>query len=42
MKIVQMGGGGYLIVDQNGYKFYAESEGEPPPEKYAGYVKLTQ
>ncbi len=32
------GSGGNLIINQNGNKFYAESEGEPPSEKYAGFV----
>ncbi|PID66403.1 MAG: hypothetical protein CR975_03145 [Gammaproteobacteria bacterium] len=36
--ITHSGGGGNLIINQKGNKFYAESEGEPPPEKYAGFV----
>lgn len=36
MIALQGGGGGFLIIDRTGCKFYAESEGEPPPVKYAG------
>ena len=30
------GGGGYLVIEKNGNKFYAESEGYPPSEVYTG------
>jgi len=30
------GGGGYLVIEVTGHKFYAQSEGFPPPETYAG------
>ena len=30
------GGGGYLVIDATGHRFYAQSEGFPPPETYAG------
>ena len=30
------GGGGYLVIEKNGNKFYAESEGHPPSEIYTG------
>ncbi len=36
MTSLKMGGGGYLIIEKGSGKFYAESEGEPPPEQYAG------
>ncbi|NOR54570.1 MAG: hypothetical protein GQ531_00010 [Sulfurovum sp.] len=35
-EIKKYGGGGYLIIGTNGNKFYAESEGEPSLETYAG------
>ncbi|MDH3438584.1 MAG: hypothetical protein OEN48_16565 [Betaproteobacteria bacterium] len=30
------GGGGYLVIEATGQKFYAQSEGFPSPETYAG------
>ena len=40
--IKKYGGGGYLIIDINGNKFYAESEGEPSLEIYSGTTNKTQ
>jgi len=36
MRRVDAGGGGHLIIDGTGRKFFADSEGFPPPETYAG------
>lgn len=38
-KIKTIGGGGYLVIEKSGNKFYAQSEGNPPPEIYAGWLK---
>lgn len=35
-RINRLGGGGYLIIDASGDKFYAQSEGTPPPDTYSG------
>ena len=35
-KIQTHGGGGYLVIEKNGNKFYAESEGYPSSEIYTG------
>ena len=35
------GGGGYLVVNSTGSKFYAQAEGFPPPETYAGSLQTT-
>jgi hypothetical protein len=32
----EYGGGGYLVIEATGHKFYAQSEGFPPPQTYAG------
>jgi hypothetical protein len=36
METAQRGGGGILIIDESGKRFYAESEGFPAPKQYAG------
>jgi hypothetical protein len=30
------GGGGYLVIEATGHKFFAQSEGFPPTQTYAG------
>jgi hypothetical protein len=35
-KVATIGGGGRLIIDASGRGFYADSEGFPPPDVYAG------
>ena len=35
-KIEYNGGGGNLVIDVTGCKFFADSEGFPPPDIYAG------
>jgi len=32
----EYGGGGYLVIEATGHKFYAQSEGFPPPQTYSG------
>lgn len=34
--LVDIGGGGVLIIDVSGRKFFAQSEGFPPPKQCAG------
>ena len=41
-QIKKYGSGGYLVIDANGGKFYAEPEGEPPFATYAGTTNKTQ
>jgi hypothetical protein len=36
--IEKQGGGGYLVVDRKGERFYARSEGYPPKEVFAGDI----
>lgn len=38
MKAVALGGGGFLIIDESGKRFFAQSEGFPPPKHYAADV----
>ncbi len=35
-KVVSMGGGGVLIIDESGTSFFAQTEGFPPHKQYAG------
>ena len=35
-RIEAHGGGGYLVIDATGRKFFAQSEGFPPPQTHAG------
>ena len=36
MQVVKQGGGGVLILDASGKKFFAQSEGFPPPKQFGG------
>ncbi len=36
MDAVQTGGGGVLIIDESGRRFFAQAEGFPPPDSFAG------
>jgi hypothetical protein len=36
MKTVGQGGGGILIIDETGERFFAQSEGYPPPIQFSG------
>lgn len=40
MQLVQRGGGGILVIDGSGRKFFAQSEGFPPPRQFAGSVEV--
>jgi len=39
-KTVSQGGGGILIIDETGSRFFAQSEGFPPPCQFSGEVSL--
>ncbi len=36
LEIVERGGGGFLVIDETGKHFLAQSEGFPPPSQFAG------
>lgn len=36
MEVVGIGGGGILIIDESGSRFFAQSEGFPPDKHYFG------
>jgi len=39
METVKLGGGGVLISDATGYRFFAQSEGYPPRRQFYGHLR---